>query len=475
LATLIKEIDLPSSPIDIFQSIKNNPYPFLLESQMDPSKLGRFSFMGSNPFLVLKNKGNHTELIEKDKKKSIKGNPFHIIKNLLSKYSVKTADAPIPFIGGAVGYFSYDMRHHIEKLPSKAVDDLNLPDCILCFYDLVIAIDHLLNKAYISSTGLPERDEKKRKKRAKSQLCQVLTIVPGAFHSVSLSTRHKEKAPVAIFSNFTKPAYLAAIEKAKDYIASGDIYQVNLSQRFSAEFNSDPFELYRNLRSINPAPFAAYLDFNELKIISSSPERFLCLRSGAIHTRPIKGTRPRGKTPKEDTHIIEELLKSPKDRAEHIMIVDLERNDLGRVSKFGSVSPTEFVIPERYATVSHLVSTVKGILRNGVDSVDCLLNCFPGGSITGAPKIRSMQIIDELEPTARSVYTGSIGYLSFDGSMDTSIVIRTILLKENKLYFQVGGGIVADSDPEAEYQETLDKAQALKAAVGRKGQHEVFC
>jgi para-aminobenzoate synthetase component 1 len=268
-----------------------------------------------------------------------------------------------------------------------------------------------------------------------------------------------------ISSNFTKEEYCRTIERAKELIARGDIYQVNLSQRLKSNFDSDPFELYLRLRSINPAPFAAYLNFDGFKIVSASPERFLKICGRDIETRPIKGTRPRGSNDIEDLLLKRQLLSSAKDSAEHIMIVDLERNDLGRISEYGSVKPTEFIILETYSTVHHLVSTVSGKLRNGVDIVDCLKNCFPGGSITGAPKVRSMEVIEELEPTRRGIYTGSIGYIDFCGNADLSIVIRTIVIKDKSAYFQVGGGIVADSDPEKEYQETLDKARALVEAV----------
>ncbi|MBL7155876.1 MAG: aminodeoxychorismate synthase component I, partial [Candidatus Omnitrophica bacterium] len=256
-----------------------------------------------------------------------------------------------------------------------------------------------------------------------------------------------------------------AVEEAKKYIISGDIYQVNLSQRFKTDLESDAFYLYRILRTINPASFASFLNFAPVQILSASPERFLKKKDCTIETRPIKGTRPRGNNPKEDTRLRRELAKSKKDNAENLMIIDLERNDLGRISEYGSVYVTEFMTCEEYATVFHLVSEVRGRLKNKIDAMDCLINCFPGGSITGAPKIRSMEIIEELEPVKRAVYTGSIGYISFNGNMDTSIVIRTLLVKEKSLYFHVGGGIVYDSDPEKEYEETLHKAKALIEAI----------
>ncbi len=270
---------------------------------------------------------------------------------------------------------------------------------------------------------------------------------------------------VTLKGGFTHKEYVDAVEKARQYIIAGDIFEVNLSQRFEAELSITPYELYQRLRQINPAPFACYLDFDEVSVVSASPERFLRVQGDWVETRPIKGTRPRGKTPEEDQALAKELLTSAKDRAENIMIVDLERNDLGRLCRFGTVKVTELAILEVFPTVFHLTSTVVGRLREGQNCIDLLKATFPGGSITGAPKVRAMEIIDELEPTKRSVYTGSIGYLSFNGDLDLNIAIRTFLVKGRKAYFQVGGAVVYDSDPEAEYQETLDKARALIDAL----------
>jgi len=278
--------------------------------------------------------------------------------------------------------------------------------------------------------------------------------------------------PLRVASNFTREAYLAAIRRAKEHIAAGDIYQVNLSQRLSAPLATTPFDLYRRLTRTNPAPFSAYFETPEAAIVSCSPERFLQVRGREVETRPIKGTRPRGETPAEDARLAAELLASEKDRAENVMIVDLERNDLGRVCEYGSVHAPELFAVESYATVHHLVSTVRGRLHPNANAVDCLRASFPGGSITGAPKVRSMEIIEELEPTRRGVYTGAIGYLCFSGDMDLNIVIRTLVVKDGVAHFQVGGGLVADSDPDAEYQETIDKAQALASGLAAEAMRE---
>lgn len=465
---IIDEIDTPFSSTGLFRLFRNEPYPFFLDSGMDRQKLGRFSFLGFDPFLIFRSKGDLIQIIEDGKVKELKrDNPFYVLKTLFNRYKLETKDISFPFIGGAVGYFSYDLCHHLEKLPSKALDDLNLPDCYILFYDAVIIFDHLKDKTYIASCGFPKLDKYERSKRAKRRLGNIKERIDRA----SIITKNPinelpDVHPRGVHWNFKKEEYISAVERAKEYITRGDIYQVNLSQRFSCDIKIPPSILFERLRAINPAPFSAYLDFKDVKIVSASPERFLCKKGRNIHTRPIKGTRPRGPDMIEDERLKIELLNSPKDRAEHVMIVDLERNDLGRICEYGTVLPTEFIILEAYSTVFHLVSTVSGILREDVDAIDCLVNCFPGGSITGAPKIRSMEIIDELEPTKRSIYTGSIGYIGFNGNMDTSIVIRTFIIKDDKAYFQVGGGIVADSDPEMEYQETLDKAKALIESLG---------
>jgi len=374
----------------------------------------------------------------------------------------------VPFVGGAVGYLSYNLCHFIERLPSTAVDDLKLPECYFGFYDLILAFDNLQGKAYVISTGFPELRETERIERANKRLNEVKDKLADVSSSDTEAPFMPVSAPmkqVTVKGNFTHEKYVDTVEKARQYIIAGDIFEVNLSQRFEAEFSITPYELYRRLRQINPAPFACYLGFDEVSVVSASPERFLRVRGDWVETRPIKGTRPRGKAPEEDEVLANELLSSSKDRAENIMIVDLERNDLGRVCRFGTVRVTELAILEVFPTVFHLTSTVLGRLREGKSCIDLLKATFPGGSITGAPKVRAMEIIDELEPTKRSVYTGNIGYLSFNGDLDLNIAIRTFLVKGSRAYFQVGGAVVYDSDPEAEYQETLDKARALINAL----------
>jgi para-aminobenzoate synthetase component 1 len=469
---LVEEIDTDLSPSDLFELFRGEPFSFFLDSGMDPKKLGHYSFMGGSPFLVLSSRGRRVTINRGNKREELKGNPFDELRRLLKLYRLDSHSPSVPFAGGAVGYLSYDLCHFIERLPTKALDDLQLPECYFGFYDLVLVIDNLGGKTYIISTGFPELAQKRRMKRAAERLNEIKARLAG----MPRSRRRPSPLPpireeVNLKGNFSHRGYVNAVEKARQYIIAGDIFEVNLSQRFETELAITPYELYQRLRGINPSPFAVYLGFDDVQVVSASPERFLRVRGDWVETRPIKGTRPRGKTAGADRALAEELLASPKDRAENIMIVDLERNDLGRVCRYGTVRVTELAILETFPTVFHLTSTIVGRLRRGKDAVDLLKATFPGGSITGAPKVRAMEIIDELEPTRRSVYTGSIGYLSFNGNIDLNIVIRTLLVKGKKAYFQVGGAVVYDSDPEAEYRETLDKARALIDALNMRTSH----
>jgi len=450
---------------ELFELIKDRPYSFFLDSGMDTQRLGRYSFLGSEPFLVMNSRGSEITLVRGQEHKTQHGNPFDTIGKLLEVYKLDYCPAPVPFVGGAVGYFSYDLCHFVEHLPSTAIDDLKLPECYFAFYDVIFAFDHLEGRAYLVATGFPELEERQRLKRARMRLEEMKNwLYPG--HSViEVSQSPEQNEEITLKSNFTPEEYIKAVNRVREYIAAGDVFQVNLSQRFEADLEIPPYELYKRLRRVNPAPFAIYLNFPGVAIVSASPERFLKVQGDLVETRPIKGTRPRGRDPVEDQRLAQELTHSIKDRAENVMIVDLERNDLGRVCRYGTIKVTELAILETFPTVFHLTSTIVGRLHRGKSDIDLLKATFPGGSITGAPKVRAMEIIDELEPTKRSVYTGSIGYLSFNGDLDINIVIRTFLIKEGRAYFQVGGGIIYDSDSEAEYMETLDKAKALIQAL----------
>jgi para-aminobenzoate synthetase component 1 len=461
---LIQEVDLGMSPTEAFERFLADPFPFFLDGGMDHHKLGRYSFIGSDPFLVLSSRGSRNTVTCGGDTISRDGNPFDVLGELLDRYRQEPASLPVPFTGGAVGYLGYDLCHFVERLPSTAVDDLQLPECRFGFYDVVLAFDNLQGTAYVVSTGFPEEDEAARSSRAGARLREMKSKLAG----VSACRSETFPGPAskdALSGGFTHEEYVAAVERARQYIIAGDIFEVNLSQRFEAALDIPPYELYRRLRRINPAPFAGYIDFGDVAIAGASPERFLRLQGDRVETRPIKGTRSRGRTPEEDEALARELLNSPKDRAENVMIVDLERNDLGRVCRYGTVKVSELAILEIFPTVFHLTSTVVGRLRRGKGRIDLLKATFPGGSITGAPKVRSMEIIDDLEPTRRGIYTGSIGYMGFDGAMDLNIVIRTFVVKDARAYFQVGGAVVYDSDPELEYEETLHKARALIEAL----------
>ncbi|MBI3742891.1 MAG: aminodeoxychorismate synthase component I [Chloroflexi bacterium] len=397
---------------------------------------------------------------------SVCAHPLDVFLPLLRRYVIPSGVCPVPFSGGAVGYLSYDLGRTIEPVSQgkrQPPDNSPAPDVMLAFYDVVAAWDNHTGLAYLISTGFPETTNEAQAARSTQRVEEIQRLLGST--EIECQPRGSSSQAACFESGVTKAGYLAMVERAKGYIAAGDIYQVNLAQQFRAPWTDGPWQLYERLRRINPAPFAAVLDFPDAAIVSASPERFLRIADGIIETRPIKGTRPRGKTTVEDASLAQELLASGKDRAEHIMIVDLERNDLGRVAEIGSVTVDELMALEMYATVHHLTSTVRGRLRQDVALADVLKATFPGGSITGAPKIRAMQIIDELEPVRRGVYTGAIGYFGFDGRVDLNIAIRTAVLRDGIASVHVGGGIVHDSDPAAEYQETLDKGEAFFRAL----------
>ena len=464
---IIKELDSGTDLLKIFHHTQAQAKNFFLDSADNNEKTGRYSFIGYDPFLTVMSKDSNI-LTQSSKSITRKtGNPFDELRHLLNSFHLENSFESIPFTCGAVGYFAYDLCHYIEKLPDTTIDDIEFPEMCFSFYDTIIAVDHLENRCFLLSVNINQNSQKSTAKRVDHVLKMIRdgSSTPYEEESRFNGSRIKRK----IISNFSKENYLRAVERAKQYINAGDIYQVNLSQRFQTQIEASPYEIYKRLRKINPASFSSYLKFDNKYIISSSPERFLSLQnrpgSGGmvrkIQTMPIKGTRPRGKDEDTNKKMQEELLSSKKDDAELAMIVDLERNDLGRVCNYNTVKVTEKKKLEGHPTVYHLVATVEGELHSRYDAIDLLKATFPGGSITGAPKVRAMQIIDELEPNKRSVYTGAMGYLSFNGNMDLNIAIRTFLVKDDHIFFQVGGGIVADSNPEDEYQETLHKARAL--------------
>ncbi|HTU20431.1 MAG TPA: aminodeoxychorismate synthase component I [Gemmataceae bacterium] len=467
----VEELATWLDPWEVCRRLASLPHLLLLESAAAHPTLGRYSFVTADPFHWLRARG--TMVREGDEEPRL-ADPFAVLRERLEQWHVeRVADLP-PFQGGAAGLFGYDLCHHIERLPCPRRDEFETPDLAVGFYDWVIGFDHVQRRVWIVSTGLPETEPARRRQRALHRL----RCVQGQLATCGIaSQRAKPQAACVsdclfplpnfpgVISNFDRPGYLAAVRRAIDYIHAGDCFQVNLSQRLLHPASLTPLDLYSRLRERNPAPFAGYFDLGDFAIVSASPERFLRVENGWVETRPIKGTRPRGETPAEDTRQRDELLHSAKDRAENVMIIDLLRNDLGRVCAYGSIKVPAVCRLESYRTVHHLVSEVIGRLRPDLGPIDLLRAAFPGGSVTGAPKVRAMEIIAELEPTARGPYCGSLGYIGFDGSMDTNILIRTFTIGRGWMQFPVGGGIVADSIPEAEYEETLHKAEGLLRAL----------
>jgi para-aminobenzoate synthetase component 1 len=450
-----KSYKFKEDPFLIFTIIKDQQNCFFLDSSLRSATYGRYSFLGCNPFFVFK---------AKDK------SPLVILRKIFNRYKINSLSGISPFPAGAVGYLSYDLGFVLEKkLQKNTSDDLGIPDCFFGFYSSSITVDHLKKTLYISASGFPEKKYHLARLLARSNLQKTLNLLrraePVSFKDRSLKSRRQQKDTSALRANFSKQEYLRAVKRAKDYIRKGDIYQVNLSQRFNTKTSLSSFEIYRRLRLLSPTCFSAYLDCGDFQIISSSPERFLRLDGEAVYTQPMKGTRPRSPNKAKDRYLKKQLYYSPKDKAELMMIVDLQRNDLGRVCSYGTVRVDTLREIQTYKTVFQTTATIKGTLHKDNDRFDLLRAAFPGGSITGCPKIRAMQIIEELEPHRRNIYTGSLGYLSFSGQMDLNILIRTMLKKGSHVYFGAGGGIVADSNPEAEYEETLVKAKAMIKAL----------
>ncbi len=447
-----KSYKLKSSPLGIFSCFSDEKMPFFLDSSLN-SSLGRYSIIGANPFYVMK---------------ADKNSSLGELRSLLEVYKLPRINTAIPFSGGAVGYISYDfgLRSGDIKIRDRSRREFLIPDFLFGFYNCALIIDNLNKTLRIFSCGFPEKKGYLAEALCKDNFNKMLSQVSRANDSGQIRCRAIKNTKISgLRSNFSRRAYTKAVKKAKEYIRRGDIYQVNLSQRFKADTRSSPLETYRRLRNISPTCFSAYFDAGNFQILSSSPERFLELKKGLVATRPMKGTRAHGDDKLSNKALRSDLLNSAKDKAELLMIVDLERNDLSRVCDYGTVKVRSLRELEVYKTVLQATATIEGRIREDKDRLDLLDACFPGGSITGCPKIRAMEIIDELEPNRRNVYTGCLGYLSFCGNMDFNILIRTILQKGGKIYFNVGGGIVFDSQPQDEYQETLVKAEGIFRAI----------
>ncbi len=452
------------TPVSAFSKIDTGDYAYLLESAERGEKLGRYSFLGSNPSLIFKSKGRRVEIVSDGKKKvQLVSEPLITLKKLMAGYKfVKVKGLP-RFVGGMVGYLSYDMVRFFEEIPDENPDDLNLPDAIFLLTDTLLIFDHLEHKIKVISNAYVKKSPKKAYQEAVRKIEDLISQLrkPSRIKSKVQS----QKSKVKIKSNFTKEGFKKKVRKAKEYIKAGDIIQVVPSQRLETKINVDPFDIYRALRTINPSPYMYYLKCKDLRLIGSSPEILVRLEEGVVEVRPIAGTRHRGKTLKEDQALEKELLAHPKDRAEHMMLVDLGKRDVRKVSRPGSVRVNELMVIEKYSHVMHIVSDITGRLRKNKDSFDVLRSNFPAGTVVGSPRKKALEIIEELEPVRRGPYAGAVGYFSFSGNLDTCITIRTIIIKGNRAYIQAGAGIVADSIPEREYQETMNKAKALIRAI----------
>ncbi len=432
------------------------------------SSQARYSFVTAGPFLTFRSWGSRCEVAGGPGAQTQFGNPWHLLDSLMSRYELlDEPDFPFP-LGGCFGFWGYDLKNFVEpKLRRRAINDLELPDCQVGFYDSLVAFDHWLGKTWVVSTGL-DASGARSQQRAKECLERWVAIASESAESGSTAGAAGCNSPTeqsTVRTSLAEAEFVSRVVRAQEYIRAGDIYQVNLSHRLSADWLASAWTLFQRLSAVSPAPFAAYLDCGEFQIASSSPEQFLRLSGSHIRTRPIKGTRPRATDATRDAQLSYELQTSAKEMSELVMITDLLRNDLGRVCEYGSVQVPELMRLEKYPQVQHLVSTVEGRLRRDVTHFSAFASCFPGGSITGAPKIRAMEIIDELEPLARGPYTGALGYLGFNRESQLSILIRTALCHNGRAHFNVGAGIVADSNPEAEYEETLAKGRGFFAAL----------
>ena len=454
------------TPVSAYLKIKDKAFSYLLESAEGGERWGRYSFIGYKPYIVVKSRNGDLEIEEGSENKILKAvpNPLDVLREISRKFKPVTSPQLAPFQGGLVGYFNYDLIRTWERLPGLAPEDPDIPECIFTAVSRLIIFDHLTHK--INVVAFAHLREGASLKITYDQACRDVEETVHELQQPLAAAFKKEQFSVSkLEPNFKKEEFKKAVQKAKDYVMAGDVVQVVLSQRFSGIAKGEDFTLYRNLRSLNPSPYMFYLNFGDIRVIGASPEILVRLTDGKIELRPIAGTRPRGETREQDQAFEKELLEDPKERAEHIMLVDLGRNDVGKVALPGSVTVPRLMEVERYSHVMHIVSRVEGQLKPDLDSFDLFMSSFPAGTVSGAPKIRAMEIISELEPAQRGPYAGAVGYFAFNGNMDFCITIRTITITKNRLSIQVGAGIVADSSPESEYDETLRKGAAMFKAI----------
>jgi len=464
------------TPLAVYVQLANGPYSYLLESVVGGERFGRYSFVGLACAERIEAKttarGTTVRRLLRDARggdvcleKLDDADPFEYVRGWLERHRVAPAPAQLRFAGGLAGYFGYETVKHIEPRASSGEkpDALGTPDMLLLVSDELAVLDNVLGKLYLVVYADPQQPDALR--AAKQRLASLQARLTRPLPEHLFVSKEKSPGTDSITRTFTEETFLAAVRRCKEYILAGDVMQVQISQRATRPFEASPLSLYRALRGLNPSPYMFYFDFADHHVVGASPEILVRLSGDTVTLRPIAGTRPRGATPQEDAAIAEQLLADPKERAEHVMLIDLGRNDVGRVAAIGSVKVTEKMVVERYSHVMHIVSNVEGRVAPGLDAIDVLKASFPAGTVTGAPKVRAMQIIDELEPVKRGVYSGAVGYLGFNGDMDVAIAIRTAVVKDRKLHVQAAAGVVADSDPAAEWQETHHKARALLMAA----------
>ncbi len=453
------------TPVTAFKKIDDGRFSFLLESIEGGEKWGRYSFLGSSPSRVIRSKGNRVEIIADGVSTSVTTeDPLDCVRTILARYIPVEVEGLPRFFGGAVGYLGYDMVRHFENLPSVKPATLDAYDSYFLITDTIVIFDNVSQKIKVVSNAHLDGD-KTAEQAYREAAENIETIIKRLRMPLPTGVAPASGKMVELRSNVSREEFEASVERAKEYVRSGDIIQVVLSQRFSGNLSADPLDIYRVLRTLNPSPYMFFLRLDDTVIAGASPEVMVRKEGRRVELRPIAGTRPRGTTPESDVLLAEELLADPKERAEHVMLVDLGRNDLGRVCTTGSVTVSELMVVERYSHVMHIVSNVQGELETGRDAFDLVRATFPAGTLSGAPKVRAMQIIDELEPVRREIYGGAVGYFSFAGNMDLAITIRTLVIKDGRVHLQAGAGIVADSDPAAEWQETVNKGMAVMKAI----------
>ncbi len=453
------------TPVSAFRKIDDGSYSFLLESIEGGEKWARYSFLGSNPTTVIRSRGNTVELITNGETRSVTaGDPLGFVREYLARFRPVEIPGLPRFFGGAVGYLGYDMVRHFERLETAKPAVIGAWDSCFVITDTILIFDTMRQKITVVSNAHLEDGQAPEAAYAEA-IARVDALIAKLRKPLRLEPAVSGSEKVSFASNVTRQEFEAAVEKCKEYVRAGDIIQVVLSQRFSGALTVDPFSIYRVLRTLNPSPYMFFLRMSGTLVVGASPEVMVRKEGERVELRPIAGTRPRGATAEQDEQLAEELLADPKERAEHVMLVDLGRNDLGRVCRTGTVKVSELMVIERYSHVMHIVSNVEGELAEGKDAFDVVGATFPAGTLSGAPKVRAMEIIDELEPVRREVYGGAVGYFSFSGNMDLAIAIRTLVIRDGTVHLQAGAGIVADSDPAAEYQETVNKAMAVVKAI----------